>query len=493
MIFRPFILHSDRAGEPLCHRLRILNPKKLGSLVHKLSSPKFGGGANSFIVPQRRLGLRRENHRFGDLSPVAALGMCRLLCMCCVFALLWGAKSVYAQNATVPVTIILEGPSGTALPIPVVSRTNLTVKPGGSGKTFTVSLSSEPLEETTVSWGLNDDDLPPGGEERDLDMSLESFIFTSENWDEEQPVTVTAETYAEMEEYLITFEITGNSGGGGVGSTLPEITVTVEDWLEIDFASPWKVYEGRFSRWPVTLTLEEGFTAPVTVTLSIPNKPDYLHVDQFDWVLRFNDYPYGLSRNLRLNPLSGFVAGEEYQFFLTVSSAGYNDIRREGIIRTLLNPCTPNIRIIEGELDFGAWNRPEEESLEGSITVNSTTGLGNGGINMTLVGEEPTAAKWELTTENCGGCRSRIDYVHSSLRRQGSNKTIDFTMEYSRWIDDRLRIDRGSKYVASWLFNPDGKIHTHQFGGTISGISGDESVTPVGVYQGEIGVKIFCY
>ena len=380
------------------------------------------------------------------------------------------------------------------LPTPIINRTNLTVTPGGSGKTFTVRLSSEPLEETTVSWGLNDDDLPPGGERDDLDMSLESFIFTSENWDEEQPVTVTAETYAETEEYLITFEITGNSGGGGVGSILPEVTVTVEDWLEINFSSPWEVYERHPSSvLPVVLIVEEGFTAPVRVTLSLPDRPDYLRVDWYFREVTFTEDSYSVPQNLRLRiSRSSFVIGEEHPFVLTASSVGYDDIRREGIIRTLPNPCEPTIRIIEGELDFGAWNRPEEEGLEGSVTVNSTTGRGDGGINMNSVGEEPSAAKWELTTQNCRGCTSGIASADDKLRRQNGDQTIDFSVEWSKWNDGRLQLDRNSGDRRLITFLPDDKTQTFQFGGTISGISGDETVTPGGTYKGTIAVWISC-
>ena len=413
--------------------------------------------------------------------------------MHCVFTLLWGVKSVYAQNATVPVTIILEEPSGTALPTPVVNRTDLTVKLGGSGETFTVSLSSPPLEETTVSWGLNDGDLPPGGERDDLDLSLESFIFTSENWDEGQPVTVTANTDAETEEYLITFEITGNSGGGGVGSTLPEVTVTVEDWLEINFSSPSVHARRRYVRIPVDLTVEEGFTASVEVTLSLPdNSPDFLQVHNSAGQIRFTEHNYETSQDVivYIRPSTDEMVGE-YGFILTASRVGYNNIQVEGTFRIIPNPCQFNIRIMESELDFGTWNGPGEEGLEGSITINSTTGSDDGGINMTLVGEGPTAAKFELTTQNCRLCTYGIDSWRDEdeLRGQNGDHTIDFTMEYSKWNDDRITRDRALETTGGLMGRPDRFVHTLQFGGTISGIT---SNTRPDTYLGTIVFGFTC-
>ena len=430
--------------------------------------------------------------------------MYRLLYVCYVLVLLQGTKSAYAQTASVPVTITLEGVSEPVLPIPVVNRTNLAVKIGGPSETFAVSLSSEPLEETTVSWGL-DDNLPLGGKKRDLDLSLESFTFTSENWDEKQLVTVTANTDAQTEEYSIIFKIAGNSGG----STFPKVSVKVKNRLEINFSSPWEIYVDQHSPrlLPVTLTVEEGFIAPVQLTLSIPNKPDYLQIyrsgSRDGGVLNFDDSNYNVPQNFILERRTNVVVSR-HRFVVTARQGTTILGQKGGFIEILPDPCRVQFDATgAGELNFGTWIRPEEVDEEGSITVSSFTGDYTYDPDLTLVGT-PTTNKFRVSTTNCRGCNIGPRVSSSDTQLEGPESAIiSLNTEWSVWLGDRLHFFRSpllslieGRLVSRIVFTRnvlENPVITAQLGGTISDISGDESLTPGGTYSGTIIIYALCW
>ena len=134
--------------------------------------------------------------------------MYRLLCICCVLTLSWGLESVYAQeSASVPVTIILEGPETVPLAL-VVPFTELTVQ-RGENVSIEVSLSSAPTGPVTVVGTITAQSSK--GKMNALNLNLESLSFTPEDYGVKR-MTMTVASDAEEGNYIITL----TPRGGGV-------------------------------------------------------------------------------------------------------------------------------------------------------------------------------------------------------------------------------------------------------------------------------------
>ena len=107
----------------------------------------------------------------------------------------------------------------------VVSAESLSIAEGGSG-TFTVKLASAPNVKQTVYLALSDN--------TKLSVSPASLVFTPDNWETEQTVTLTAAQDEDMKNDTITVNLTSKNVDGKslvVSVTDDDIPVLVEDGL----------------------------------------------------------------------------------------------------------------------------------------------------------------------------------------------------------------------------------------------------------------------
>lgn len=107
----------------------------------------------------------------------------------------------------------------------VLSAESLTIAEGGSG-TFTVKLASAPSVKQTVYLALSDN--------TKLSVSPAMLVFTPDNWETEQTVTLTAAQDEDMKNDTITVMLTSKNVEGkqlAVSVTDDDIPVLVEDGL----------------------------------------------------------------------------------------------------------------------------------------------------------------------------------------------------------------------------------------------------------------------
>ena len=471
----------------------------------------MGGGQFRVSPHCRGRGYELSTTFVVRLLSVATSGIYRVFYVCYMLVLLHGTESAYAQTtASVPVTITLEEPSETGQLVRIlVNRTTLPpLKMGGPSEKFTVSLSRKPTrgQQPVITIGRRDRGIPfPRSLFDYFNFSRVQLFIEAEDWNKPHTVTVSATTIAVPGNYLLSFGGTSYPNPNEINiREAPEIDVTIEDWLEINFSSPWEIYEGKqIVSLPVNLTVEEWFTDPIKLTLFIPNKPDYLRQywpGTSDRVLTFTQGNYNDPQefSLLVGPGESAGVGQDYPFVVTASRAGYNNIEKEGIIHILPNPCRYELRVVRGQekLNFGTWVRPERDDSEGTITVNSLTGSYDKSSNMNTPVNEPISAKLTLNSTDCLNCQifTRLS-SDIYLSRTGESETIPATLEWTAWhrgilIENLVRVP-----VSRSIIRPtadDGTTEI-QIGGTLSDISGDEFVAPAGEYSRTITVGAGCF
>ena len=124
-----------------------------------------------------------------------------------------------AVNVTVDVTD--DDANGAAV---TVEPTSLTAVEGGDGQEFTVVLGAVPLSDVTVTVEV------PEGRADDVTVSDASLTFTTDNWDDEQTVTVTAkDDDVDADKADVVLEIAAKGGGYDdiVGDDASNVTVSI--------------------------------------------------------------------------------------------------------------------------------------------------------------------------------------------------------------------------------------------------------------------------
>ena len=146
-----------------------------------------------------------------------------------------------------------------------VTPTALTIDEGATS-TYTVVLDTEPTATTTVT--VND----PSN--TDVTADPESLTFTTESWDTEQTVTITAGQDEDSTEDTAT--VTHTVSGGDYGSvSASDVTVTVTDGDTAGVTvtpTALTIDEGATSTYTVVLDTEP--TATTTVTVNDPSNTD---------------------------------------------------------------------------------------------------------------------------------------------------------------------------------------------------------------------------
>ena len=135
----------------------------------------------------------------------------------------------------------------------VLSATSITVGEGDAvGVTYTVTLATQPSAEVTVAVS--------GHTGTDLSLDNASLIFTTDNWDTAQTVTVTAAQDADGSDDTAT--LTHTATGGNYAGVTADLTVTVDDDETVSVALT-----------PTTLEVDEGDAAGGTYTVKLSHQP----------------------------------------------------------------------------------------------------------------------------------------------------------------------------------------------------------------------------
>ena len=140
----------------------------------------------------------------------------------------------------------------------VLSKSSLEVDEGDSiGASYTVSLSSEPTAEVTVTI--------TGQASTDLTLDKSSLTFTTSNWSTAQTVTVTAAQDDDAEDDTV--PLTHTAAGGDYAGLTAELEVTVDDSAGLVLSEETlEPDEGGIASYTVSLSSEP--TAEVTVTIT---------------------------------------------------------------------------------------------------------------------------------------------------------------------------------------------------------------------------------
>ena len=138
-----------------------------------------------------------------------------------------------------------------------VTPTALTVAEGGSA-TYNVVLDTQPSADVTITASF------ASGSDEDITVDKTSLVFTSDNWNAVQEVTVSAAEDDDATDGVATIEHTASGGGYG-GVTVPSVTATEAD-NDKDAVG--------VTITPTALTVPEGSNAKYTVVLDTQPSAD---------------------------------------------------------------------------------------------------------------------------------------------------------------------------------------------------------------------------
>ena len=138
-----------------------------------------------------------------------------------------------------------------------VTPTALTV-PEGSNAKYTVVLDTQPSADVTITASF------ASGSDEDITVDKTSLVFTSDNWNAVQEVTVSAAEDDDATDGVATIEHTASGGGYG-GVTVPSVTATEAD-NDKDAVG--------VTITPTALTVPEGSNAKYTVVLDTQPSAD---------------------------------------------------------------------------------------------------------------------------------------------------------------------------------------------------------------------------
>ena len=478
--------------------LRILRLLELSAPSQKSGGGNFGGS------------LPRHGPGFATcpVPLVGALGMYRLLHVCCMLPLIWGIESVHAQTASVPVTITLESPSAPELSPPtlIVSNTELSVQQD-HWERFTVKLSDNPGAGASVDVTLAVVPLDPSDREAsDLVLNTYSMTFTSLDWYLTQPVTVTPEIHTEAGEDAYTIELSASGGS----TDMKTVSVTITDGI-------------RFNRIPDTRMRTEENPKMLAVTLQGSYSPrwgvvevrasfltglylpeeEYLVADPL--TLTYNESNYGETQVVGVSAKEGTPVGV-YWLVLTAIRDGYDPVEERGKITIISEEyCSPVLTPVR-DLDFGTWTKPEAGASVGWATVNADTGARNG-MGMNPIGGIVSVGEFNAEVQSCsrsGRCSVTVSVNHLGERGHAllrgvndSRNTVDFSFSHVLRSPDDGVIYYSPTSTASSITWPiasdleDGR-YTFRLGGKIGHINDINHQTPSDTYRGTIRVSSIC-
>ena len=399
----------------------------------------------------------------------------------------------YAQeSASVPVTIILEGPenttsaSETAPPKLLIDfdPPSLEVQLGDHNRVFWVNFRPEPVGRVDVSIDVSSGPSPTADLSNFTATTEQgdgsSLLITPYNWNRRtvsNRVTVDAETDAELGDYIVKVAASGT----GVTDT-KEVTVKVVDWVTHEpardilvekggsgtWGTGWGTGSGGFPQTGATYTLELLEPVPEYLSFS-PDPPELI-------------FPYGSNHDpkyIQVYATGQAVVGARHRFRLTHTRDrdGYPDIEDEGYIIITGPPCTFGITETS-DLDFGTWRTSGDDEERWSVKVDEVDGSIGEVTNVTQVigSSVVSVGKAKLVYTNCRGyndCGIQVDPL-TTLTGNNRRGTVNFDKTFT---------------MVRREGDPDDESRTFHFGGRISGRI---SETPANSYTGTLTVSAFC-
>ncbi len=268
------------------------------------------------------------------------------------------------RSAEVVVTITENDSAGVT-----VSPTDVEVDEGESG-TYTVVLTAEPSSDVTIT---------VSGASGDVSVNPETLMFTTNNWNAEQTVTVTA---AEDDDAVAGLPVTLShaASGGGYGSvTVPSVSVRVteKDEAGLDLSSRRvRVTEGLDVSYTVTLTAQPS--ADITVTASgasgdVSVNPETLTFTTNDW---------NTEQTVTVTAAEDSDADTDVEVTLThrASGAGYGSVTDSVAVEVVeddaagISVAPVSLSVTEGGSATYALSLTAEPASNVTVTVSGASG-----------------------------------------------------------------------------------------------------------------------
>ncbi|MBF2755476.1 MAG: hypothetical protein ISN29_09505, partial [Gammaproteobacteria bacterium AqS3] len=147
-----------------------------------------------------------------------------------------------------------------------LSATELTMNEGGT-ETFTVRLAEQPGKALTVNLSPSNPDITVDANTSTAGKKT-TLIFTTENWNSDQTVTL----IAAHDDDLVDDTVTINLTGAGIASSSLQVSVIDDDLGLILSATSLRMREGSHAEFKVRLSKQPSFD--VLVTLAQPSNTD---------------------------------------------------------------------------------------------------------------------------------------------------------------------------------------------------------------------------
>ncbi|MBK8171024.1 MAG: hypothetical protein IPK60_11865 [Sandaracinaceae bacterium] len=207
----------------------------------------------------------------------------------------------------------------------VVSPTSLSISEGGSAATFTIVLTSEPIQDVTI---------PLAVMTGDATVNPTSVLFTSANWNIPQTVTVTPVDDAIADGTVMTFVQTLPATGMGLtypGYDGPDVTLTVNDndaaSIVVTPTSGLSVTEAG-STATFTIVLGSQPTADVSVTLL---SGDATEGSVMPSSVSFNETNWNVPQTVTVAGVDDSAVDGSVMYSITTSSASSADSSYSGL------------------------------------------------------------------------------------------------------------------------------------------------------------------
>ena len=243
------------------------------------------------------------------------------------------------------------------------------------GEIFTVKLSHEPLEGVTVDIS--------GHSNTDLEWDPAELMFTTENWNDADTVTVNAKDDPDDEDE--TEELTLTASGGGYNGKEGSVLVNIDD--DESFQLRVTGESVRENEGPLTFTVELETPNPAQVTRVRYETMDGSAVASLDYRERSDVLEFGIgetTKTVDIEIIDDFDSEQEESFMLVLSEPENAKLavdRATGVILDDDVPANVNLESATQEVSEGEGVKSFRVTLDGApasetvlVTFNVTQG-----------------------------------------------------------------------------------------------------------------------
>ena len=236
-----------------------------------------------------------------------------------------------AAVADVVVTIADDDTAGVS-----ISITELEVQEGDDGS-YTVVLDTEPTADVTVTIQVPDN--------ADIEVDPLALIFTAEDWNTPQTVTVTAmqdDDAVDDEPVILTHTVTGGDYEDTIVAEV-EVTITEDDTTGVTISvTALEVPEGDTGSYTVVLDTEP--TEDVTVTIQVPDNAD-IAVDQIELTFTADNWNTPQTVTVTAAHDDDAVADEPVTIMHAVNGGDYEGVTAADVEVTITEDDTTGVTI----------------------------------------------------------------------------------------------------------------------------------------------------